>query len=65
MINKSISRRLERLEQQRPSTDVCKIWQIVAVDSAGNVEHGPGYEFPPIPEGGFRPTMRDHKTRGR
>ena len=64
-MSKNLARRLKRLEQQMPSTDVVKFWQIVTIDSAGNVEHGPGYEFPPVPAGGFRPTMRRHKTRGR
>jgi hypothetical protein len=58
MINKHVTRRLERLEQQMPSTDVVKFWQIVTIDSAGNVEHGPSYEFPAVPASDFRPTMR-------
>jgi hypothetical protein len=49
MISRNLSRRLERLEGQRPSTDVVKVWQIVTIDSAGNLEHGPGYQFQPLP----------------
>lgn len=61
----SRTRRLERLEEMKRPNEIVKFWQIVTVDSAGRVEHGPGYEFPRLPEGGFRPTMRGHKTRGR
>jgi hypothetical protein len=43
---RNISLRLERLEQDRPSTDMVRFWQIVTIDSAGNLEHGPGYRFP-------------------
>ncbi len=64
MIAKNLARRLERLEEQTPSTDIVRVWQIVTIDSDGNREHGPGYEFRPVPEGGFRPTQRQ-KTRGR
>jgi hypothetical protein len=53
MINKKLSRLLERLEERMPSKDVIKFWQIITIDSAGNVEHGPGYEFPAVPAGGF------------
>ena len=64
MISKNLSRRLERLEKQKPSTDAVKFWQIVTIDSSG-VEHGPGYQFQPLPRDGFRPSMRQHKSRGR
>ena len=37
---------LERLEQDRPSTDLLRFWQIVTIDSDGNLEHEPGYQFP-------------------
>jgi hypothetical protein len=36
---------------------VVRFWQIVAIDSAGNLEHGPGYHFPPVPKNGFRPSQ--------
>ena len=65
MIPKNLTRRLERLEEQRPSSDVCRYWQIVTIDSEGNLEHGPGYEFPRVPQEGFRPSRRQQKTRGR
>ena len=65
MISKTLARRLERLEQQRPSTDVVKFWQIVTIDSACNLEHGPGYRFPLLPKNGFRPSYRQQKTRYR
>ena len=65
MISRSVSRRLERLEQQRPSADVCKYWQIVTIESAGNIEHGPGYQFQPLPKGGFRPSTLQHRSHGR
>jgi hypothetical protein len=65
VMTRNISLRLERLEQQRPSTNVCKYWQIVTIDSAGNLEHGPGYQFPCLPKEGFLPSYRQQKTRGR
>jgi hypothetical protein len=65
MISKSMALRLERLEQQRPLTDVVKFWQIVTIDSAGNLEHGPGYRFPLLPKNGYRPSNRWQKTRYR
>jgi hypothetical protein len=65
MITRTLSGRSERLEQQKPSTDVVKVWQIVTIDSAGNLEHGPGYQFPCLPKEGFRPSCRQQKTRGR
>jgi len=64
-MTRNISRRLERFEQQRPSTEVCKYWQIVTIDSAGNLEHGPGDQFPSLPKEGFRPSCRQQKTSGR
>jgi hypothetical protein len=45
--------------------DMVKFWQIVTIDSAGNVEHGPGYQFQPLPLGGFRPSLGRRKSRGR
>ena len=65
MITRTLSGRSERLEQQKPSTDVVKVWQIVTIDSAGNLEHGPGYEFPCLPKNGFSPSHRHQKTRSR
>jgi hypothetical protein len=65
MISRTLSRPLERLEQQRPLTDIVRVWQIVTIDSAGNLEHGPGYQFPRLPKNGFRPSHRLQKTRGR
>ena len=58
---RNISRRLERLEQDRPSTDMVRFWQIVTIDSDGNLEHGPGYQFPRVPKNGFRPSQRRQK----
>jgi hypothetical protein len=49
MINKKLSWRLERLEERMPSKDDIKFWQIITIDSAGNVEHGAGYKFPAVP----------------
>ena len=65
MIAKNITRRLELLEEITAPAGEAKAWQIVTIDSAGNVEHGPGYQFAPVPLKGFRPTLRRHKTRGR
>jgi hypothetical protein len=65
MISRTLSRRLERLEEQKPSMDVVKVWQIVTIDSDGNREHGPGYQFQPLPLGGFRPSLGRRKSRGR
>jgi hypothetical protein len=65
VMTRNISRRLERLEQQSTSTDVCRYWQIVTIDSAGNLEHGTGHQFPSVPTEGFRPSHRPRKTRGR
>jgi len=64
VMTRNIPRRLERLEQHRPSTDVCKYWQTVTIDSAGNLEHGPGYQFPSVPKESSRPSHQQ-KTRGR
>jgi hypothetical protein len=40
MINKSISRRLERLEEQIMPLREPKVWQIVIVDSDGSCRDG-------------------------
>ena len=65
MIARNITRRLERLEEATEPAGEPKAWQIVTIDSAGNVEHGPGYQFEPLPRGGFRPSLGRHKSRGR
>jgi hypothetical protein len=65
MMSRTLSRRLEHLEQQSPSAGVVKVWQIVTIDSAGNLEHGPGYYFPPVPKSGFSPSERRQNRRGR
>jgi len=65
MITETLSRRLERLEESMIPLTERKAWQIIIIDSAGNREHGPGYQFPCLPKNGFRPSHRQQKTRGR
>ncbi len=64
MTNRNITRRLERLEAATTPAGEAKSWQIVTIDSSGKLEHGPGYQFQPLPIGGFRRTL-GRKTRGR
>jgi hypothetical protein len=65
MLAKNLNRRLKRLEDLMPATDEYKQWQIIMIDSNGNRERGPGYQHPPIPIGGYRPTPSRRKARGR
>jgi hypothetical protein len=62
MSSRNLSRRLERLEEQKPATDVVKAWQIVTIDSAGNVEHVPVIDSSPYPEAVFVPALVDARV---
>jgi len=65
MITKTLSRRLERLEESMIPLTERKAWQIITIDSAGNREHGPGYQFHCLPKNGFPPSHHQQKTRRR
>jgi hypothetical protein len=46
MMNRNLSRRLERLEEELAPVEVRRIWQIVYVDSDGNRTEGEIIEWP-------------------
>lgn len=45
MMNRTLSRRLERLEEQIAPLEELKVWQIIFVDSDGSREDGPRLEW--------------------
>jgi hypothetical protein len=51
LTSKSLSQRLERLEERIAPLEVRKAWQIIFVDSDGSRKEGPRIEWPARPVG--------------
>jgi hypothetical protein len=56
-ISKTLSRRLERLEEQIAPLEEPRVWQIVYVDSDGNRTDGERIEWSRRPDGALRPAI--------
>ena len=56
MMSRSVSRRLERLEETATPACVRKIWRIVILDSDGSRRDGPTIEWPRVAPG---PTLSE------
>jgi hypothetical protein len=56
VITRNLARRLERLEQITTPLRVCKVWQIVILDSDGSRRDGPTIEWPRVGPG---PTLSE------
>lgn len=63
MMNRTLSRRLQRLEEQVAPLEVRKTWQIICVDSDGSRKEGPIIEWPARRPAAAQPALQGNQKR--